>query len=179
MWTSPSTNRRISFPCERPKCKSLYASTHWNRLGLYWPFWDSAETGSVELHYGIVLRDELWPSFPRRYVTCTYPIMHLICPLPSLPPPPPPPAKFCISIVFNSSWDGCNTQEKWKTKVMPLFGGRGWGATKVHYRVCMRRWRIYTDCLATDPACDQVNLLCDLNCTAVRTKLLEKDLSLK
>ena len=53
-------------------------------------------------------------------------------------------------------------------------GGGGWGATKVHYRVCMRRWRIYTDCLATDLACDQVNLLCDLNCTAVRTKLLER-----
>ena len=60
-----------------------------------------------------------------------------------------------------------------------FLGGGGWGATKVHYRVCMRRWRIYTDCLATDLACDQVNLLCDLNCTAVRTKLLEKDLSLK
>jgi len=37
----------------------------------------------------------------------------------------------------------------------------------------------YTDCLVTDLACHQVNLLCDLNCTAVRTKLLEKDLSLK
>lgn len=36
-----------------------------------------------------------------------------------------------------------------------------------------------TDCLATELACDQVNLLCDLNCTAVRTKLLEKDLILK
>ena len=35
------------------------------------------------------------------YVTYTSPIMHLIC-----------PPKFCISIVFNISWDGCNTQEK-------------------------------------------------------------------
>ena len=26
--------------------------------------------------------------------------------------------KVCISIVFNFSWDGCNTQENWKTKVM-------------------------------------------------------------
>ena len=26
--------------------------------------------------------------------------------------------KFCISIVFNFSLDACNTQEKWKTKVM-------------------------------------------------------------
>ena len=66
-----------------------------------------------------------------------------------------------------------------KNKGYAIFGGAGVGATNVHYRVCMRRWRIYTDCLATDLACDQVNLLCDLNCTAVRTKLLEKDLSLK
>ena len=134
MWTSPSTNRQISFPCEHPKCKSLYASTHWNRLGLYWPFWDSAETGSIELHYGIVFGDEFWPSFLRKYATCTYPIMHLIC---------PPPGKFCLRIVFNSSWDGCNTQEKWKTKVMQFFffgGGVGVGVTKVHYRMC--KWRI-------------------------------------
>ena len=37
--------------------------------------------------------------------TCTSPILHLIC-----------PAKFCTSIVFNFSWDSCNTQEKWKEK---------------------------------------------------------------
>ena len=34
----------------------------------------------------------------------------------------PPPSQFCIIIVFNFSWDGCNTQEKWKTKVMQNFG---------------------------------------------------------
>ena len=44
--------------------------------------------------------------------TCTSPIMHLIC-----------PPKFCIKhIVFHFSWDGCNTQKKWKTKVMKNFG---------------------------------------------------------
>ena len=43
-------------------------------------------------------------------------IMHLIC-----------PPKFCISFVFNFSWDGCNTQEKWKTKVKQNFGGAGVG----------------------------------------------------
>ena len=33
-------------------------------------------------------------------------------------------AKFGMSVVFNSSWDGCiNTQEKWKTKTMQSFGG--------------------------------------------------------
>ena len=47
------------------------------------------------------------------YVTYTSLIMHLIC-----------PPKFGISIVFNFSWDGCNTQEKWKTKVMQKFGGQ-------------------------------------------------------
>ena len=38
------------------------------------------------------------------------------------------PPKFCISIVFSLSWDGCNTREKWKTKVLKkifffFFGG--------------------------------------------------------
>ena len=35
--------------------------------------------------------------------TSTFPIMLLIC-----------SPKSCISIVFNFSWDGCNTQGKWK-----------------------------------------------------------------
>ena len=34
------------------------------------------------------------------------------------------PSKFCITFVFHFSWDGCNTQKKWKTKVMQNFGGR-------------------------------------------------------
>ena len=41
-----------------------------------------------------------WPPF----ATCTSPIMHLIF--------PPPPPKFCVRIVFNFSWDSCNTQER-------------------------------------------------------------------
>ena len=47
------------------------------------------------------------------FATCTSPIMHLIC-----------PPKFCISIVFNFSLDSCNTQEKWKTKVIQNLGGK-------------------------------------------------------
>ena len=35
--------------------------------------------------------------------------------------------KFCVSVVFNFSQDGCNIQEKWKTK--KKFGG----ANEVHY----------------------------------------------
>ena len=55
--------------------------------------------------------------------TSTFPIMHLIC-----SPPHSLPKKVCISIVFSFSWDGCNTQEKWKTKVMQIFlGGVGGG----------------------------------------------------
>ena len=41
--------------------------------------------------------------------------MHLV-----RPPPSPPPnllPKFYMSIVFDFSWDGYKTQEKWKTKV--------------------------------------------------------------
>ena len=30
--------------------------------------------------------------------------------------------KFCLNIFFNFSWDGCNNQEKLKTKVMQNFG---------------------------------------------------------
>ena len=47
------------------------------------------------------------------FATCESPIMHLIC-----------PSKFCISIVFSFSWDGCNTRGKWKTKDMQNFGGQ-------------------------------------------------------
>ena len=42
------------------------------------------------------------------------------------------PKKFCISIVFNFSWDGCNIREKRKTKVYATFGG----TNKVHYGKC-------------------------------------------
>ena len=52
-----------------------------------------------------------------QFATCTSPITHLIC-----------LQKFCISIVFNFSWDSCNSQEKWKTKGMQnLCGGGGLG----------------------------------------------------
>jgi len=54
-----------------------------------------------------------WVPIFLEYATCTSPIMHLIChPI------------ICISIVFHFSWDGCNTQEKWKRKVMQNSGGQ-------------------------------------------------------
>ena len=41
---------------------------------------------------------------------------------------PPPPPKFYITIVFDFSWDNCNTQQKLETMVMQfVFGGTGWG----------------------------------------------------
>ena len=52
------------------------------------------------------------------YATCTSPIMHLIC-----------PPKFCISIVFNFSWDGCICPGEMKNKGYAKF----WGTNKVHY----------------------------------------------
>ena len=48
------------------------------------------------------------------FATFTFPKMHLVC-----------HPKFCISIVFNFSWDGCNTQEKSKTASgYAKFGGQ-------------------------------------------------------
>ena len=51
---------------------------------------------------------------------------------PCLPPPPPPPLNFafCITIVFDFSWDDCNTPEE----NFFLGGGGGEeGVNKVHY----------------------------------------------
>ena len=60
-----------------------------------------------------------------------FPIMHLIC---------PPPPKFCISIVFSVSWDGCSTHEKWKTKGMQIFFLGGGGQIRcIRVRVRVRR----------------------------------------
>ena len=47
------------------------------------------------------------------------PLFHISHNAPYLPP------KFCLSIAFNFSCDGCKTQDKWKTKVMQNLGGGG------------------------------------------------------
>ena len=64
--------------------------------------------------------------------------------LPPTPPPPPPPPrhpkKKQICTVFSFSWDNCNTQEKWKTKVMQKFGGGGGEEGGVSWKRC--KWRI-------------------------------------
>ena len=59
---------------------------------------------------------------PRRKFLVVAPDIHVKSYLPRARYLPPP--KFCVSIVFNFSWDGCNTQEKWKTQVMQNLGGQ-------------------------------------------------------
>ena len=49
--------------------------------------------------------------------------MHLVYPLPPLPPPPS--KKKFITIVFDLSWDDCNIQEKLETLVLKIGGGGG------------------------------------------------------
>ena len=43
-------------------------------------------------------------------------MMHLVY------PPPPHKKKICTTVVFNFSWDGCYTQEKFETMVIVLQG---------------------------------------------------------
>ena len=50
--------------------------------------------------------------------------MHLVC-----------SPKFCINIVFNFSWDGCNTQEKWIKLCKIWEGGRGGGISCIMVEV--------------------------------------------
>ena len=66
--------------------------------------------------------------------------------------PPPKKKKNCRIIVFDFSWDDCNTQEKLATSLCKIylliiiviitiiiflfFGGGGGGINKVHYGLC-------------------------------------------
>ena len=45
------------------------------------------------------------------------------------------PPKFCITILFDLSWDDSNTLEKLETVVMQFFCG-GEGVNKMHYGLC-------------------------------------------
>ena len=56
---------------------------------------------------------------------------------PCLPPPlhlPSQKKHCCITIVFDFSWDDCNTQERLETMVIQLLGGGG--VDKVYYGLC-------------------------------------------
>ena len=74
------------------------------------------------------------------YVTCTSPMMRLLC-----------PPKFCISIIFNFCCDGCNIQEKWKItwnlRLCKILGGGGGGggSNTVHYGRCPSAESSYLD----------------------------------
>ena len=50
-------------------------------------------------------------------------------------PPPPQKKKLRITIVFDFSWDDCNTQDL-ETMVRQNSGGGGIYKNKVHYSVC-------------------------------------------
>ena len=96
---------------------------HAQTEGLFWwriyPvkfFFQRFNTGEVQKGYG-------WTS---QGVFCVFAV-----------PPPLTRKKIYLSIVFNFSWDNCNTQEKWKTKLLQnLFCGGGRGVTKVYYGRC-------------------------------------------
>ena len=60
---------------------------------------------------------------PKEYVV--YSLLQFSHNAPCLPPPPST-KKNSISIVFNFSWDNCNSQEKWEQKFSKTFGGE-WG----------------------------------------------------
>ena len=57
------------------------------------------------------------------------------------------PLKFCISMVFNFSWDGCNTQEKKNQKLWKSFfwGGGEWG--KIRCIMGDVQWGISASCV--------------------------------
>ena len=46
------------------------------------------------------------------------------------------PAKLCIAIVFDFSWNDCNTREKLETTVMQPREGGGGVVNRVHYGLC-------------------------------------------
>ena len=56
----------------------------------------------------------------QRFILPQFKLFNLVCPL-----------KFCITIVFNFSWDYSNTQEKLETIVL-----QNWGVNKVHHGLC-------------------------------------------
>ena len=78
-------------------------------------------TNAVTIVKTAIWAAHYWNRYKKRNVkflkhTIRYihiPITHLIC-----------STKCCISIVFNFSLEGFNTQEKWKTKIMQKFEGQ-------------------------------------------------------
>ena len=87
------------------KCNHVWNfHSTWNRLFFVWT---STTTAASHLDpYGSVIHD-----------------LHIYHSTPCLPS--------CIHIAFNFSWEDCNTQEKWKTKVCEILG-----AGKVFYGRC-------------------------------------------
>ena len=70
----------------------------------------------------------IWHSIDLWCATCTYPIMHLIC-----------PPKFYISIVLFSLGTAVIPRRNEKQRFCNFWGGGVGGANKVHYGRCARR----------------------------------------
>ena len=70
----------------------------------------------------------IWHSIDLWCATCTYPIMHLIC-----------PPKFYISIVLFSLGTAVIPRRNEKQRLCNFWGGGVGGANKVHYGRCARR----------------------------------------
>ena len=103
---------------------SVYYSCPWPTTGVIWlcacvKYWPYCGVGTC----ASVLKSVL-----------TIRHLHISHNASCLPLPPSPSfPKFCMSIVFDFSWDGYKTQENWKTKVMQNFFFFGGG---VHYGKC-------------------------------------------
>ena len=90
-------NTKILFVVPPKFCKSIAFNFFWSdfsqeklKTKLILNFWRTIKSIRVFFLKGV-------------FLTCTSPKMHLVW-----------PPKFCLSIVFNFSWDGCNTQENKK-----------------------------------------------------------------
>ena len=81
---------------------------------------------------------------------------------------PSPPYKFCLTIVFDFSWDDCNTQKKLETMVMEKLGGGG-GGNKMHCGLCENgEWTI------KNPLFSEGCLVVDLELTLLQSIYISK-----
>ena len=115
-----------------PSFFNVYFEKLWHLLSLdiHWRKWLIGKITQVSLyHWQTVNRNVTMLKFTWCHLhiffclhaNCTSPIIHLYLPP---PPPPPSPPQIGISIVCNFSWDGRNTQKKWKTRVMQNCGAQ-------------------------------------------------------
>ena len=81
--------------------RSLRNLTHWSSLRSLLRTYERSTSSKSSVLFTDTKSGPMKKRTTPIYATCSSPIMHLIC-----------PPKFCISIIFNLSEDGCNIQEK-------------------------------------------------------------------